>query len=201
MGLPGCPVLQQSPVLAAWAHLVTWAGNTGCQLLELDCRMPPPHEHCATSTWLLSLAAALLLAAAALGSALNGLLQWLTQRDGARMAVVAAQVLKELRKAAPQEYPSEPHSFAPLPPGAAADPLAPLLCSVCLKGISGGSGAPAASLQCCVLCGTAVHDRCARRASRVCRPLCCSAQRQPHFWQAHGTVLEPEVRLGDAPSC
>lgn len=190
-----CAVLRQSPLLAAWAALLARVAAACCHLLELDCQLRPPEEQCATAAWVLSLGVALLAAAFLLGSAATGLLRWLTQRDGSRMIVVAAEVLAELRKVQPLDYPSQRHLFASAPAGAvAADPLAPLLCAVCQTGISGGGAAPhAASLRCCMSCGLLTHDGCARRAGKSCRPLCCAAERQPHFWQAHGTVLEPEV--------
>lgn len=114
-------------------------------------------------------------------------------RDGARMVAVSATVLKELRKAAPQQYPSERHMFTAAAEGSLpADPLQPLLCAVCLGDLSPAGGGPAPSAQACAACGTLTHDGCVRRAGKTCRPLCCGADhsRQQHFWQAWGTVLE-----------
>lgn len=117
-------------------------------------------------------------------------------RDGARMVAVAATVLKELRKVAPQQYPAERHMFMPAAEGTLpADPLQPLLCAVCLGELGSASGGPAPAAQVCAACGTLAHDGCVRGSSKTCRPLCCTGaaaghSRQQHFWQAWGTVLD-----------
>lgn len=184
----------RSPLLRAWAGAVAWAASFLCHLLEweADCSRPPP-DGCGDTAWLqLSLAFALLVAAASVAALLwHAALRW-SAGDGARAVAVAAEVLTELRRAAPAQYPSQRHMFASLPANSApSDPLAPLFCAVCHGGVGGGSGGGlAATLQCCSACGLVAHDSCARRAGKTCTPLCCSAPRLPHFWQARGTALE-----------
>jgi hypothetical protein len=199
---PECQALTQSPLLALWAEFLNWITASGCQLLELDCQTPQkPAEQCSVAWWVTTLAAALLIAALLVGSVVTRLLHWISQRDGSRMIVVAAQVLRELRQAVPAEYPSQHHQFTSPPPATvASDPLAPLLCAVCHKSIT-SVGPASASLKACAACGMLTHDSCARRAGKTCRPLCCAADHQPHSWQAHGTVLEPEVKLLLFVSC
>ena len=185
----------RSPLLARWAGLVA----TACHFLELDCHAAAT---CDGALLHLSLAAALVLLAAAAGAAVWRWLAAAQARDGARMVAVAAAALKELRKAAPQQYPSERHAFSAAADGELTlDPLQPLLCAVCLGELNAAAGGLVPSAQACAACGTLAHDGCARRAGKTCRPLCCAAEcgRQPHFWQARGTVLD-EVGAAGPPA-
>lgn len=180
-----------SPLLEAWAGLLARAEAGVCHMLELaDHCVPLPAAWCSPAAWLL-LAAALVFAAAALVAAGWRLAQHLSAHDGGRMVAAAAAALKELRKAMPQEHPPQRHTFASVPSGAtASDPLAPLMCAVCLGGVSTAAGSLAPALQCCAACGLLIHDGCARKAGKTCRPLCLASPQLPHFWQAHGTVLD-----------
>ncbi|KAL4436134.1 hypothetical protein ABPG77_005582 [Micractinium sp. CCAP 211/92] len=192
-----------SPLLDTWAAVARRAVVAGCHLLELDaehCPLPPAlaapsTQLCLTPGWLLSLAAAVLLGLLAALALLRRMLRWLSLRDGSRAVAVAAEVAAELRKAQPSAYPSTRHAFAPAPPGAAADPLSPLLCGVCHGDITPGSTA-AGVLQSCSACGLLAHNSCVRRAGKGCRPLSCAAPSLPHFWLPAGMTLDA---LDDLP--
>lgn len=208
-----------SPLLDTWAAVARRAVVAGCHLLELDaehCPLPPAlaapsTQLCLTPGWLLSLAAAVLLGLLAALALLRRMLRWLSLRDGSRAVAVAAEVAAELRKAQPGAYPSTRHAFAPAPPGAAADPLSPLLCGVCHGDITPGSTA-AGVLQSCSACGLLAHNSCVRRAGKGCRPLCCAAPSLPHFWLPAGMTLDalddvsaalpgPRARVLLPPAC
>ncbi|KAL4422402.1 hypothetical protein ABPG75_008599 [Micractinium tetrahymenae] len=196
-----------SPLLDAWAAAARRAVPAGCHLLELDaehCPLPPAlraapgaSHVCLTPGWLLSLAAAALLGALAALALLRRMLRWLSLRDGSRAVAVAAEVAAELRRAQPAAYPSARHMFAPAPPGAAADPLSPVLCGVCRGDIAPGSAA-AGSLQCCSACGLLAHHGCVRRVGKGCRPMCCAAPSLPHFWLPAGMTLETADELPES---
>lgn len=202
---PMASICQHFPLLVAWAHALARLELWWCHAQE--------HEECGdpaaiADAWCASPGAALrlrlsLAVAALLLAAAAAALFWRLVRVGLgsqseRAVAAAIAALKEMRKAeaAAAEGPPARHMFTRLPADdVPVDPLNPLLCSVCGCGIGPGAGGLPAALQCCAACGLVVHDGCARRAGKTCRPLCCAGPRLPHFWQAKGTVLEePEVR-------